>query len=238
VPRRGRAEVVGAPLQREDEAVVIAAERGGALQVQHVRPGGQLRHRGGHPVRRRGAVKLVAARQQRAARLGLLVDQGDADPGARRAERGRQPGRTGPHDQHVDVLMDGVVTGGVGDVRQAPLARQAAGRQPVVELDGAGEQHRLGEGLLDLDQAGRVLGPRRGDPARPPELDAGPDPVPAGREERGGQRVTGMAGEAHPVEGEPQRRRPVDAAAPGGAEGAAHDVAGFGSSRRQVPSKR
>ena len=33
-------------------------------------------------------------------------------------------------------------------------------------------------------------------------------------------------------------RDACDAAAPGGAEGAAHDVAGFGSSRRQVPSKR
>ncbi len=238
VPRRGRAEVVGAPLQREHEAVVVAAERGGALQVQHVRPGGQLRYRGGHPVRRRGAVEFVAARQQRAARLGLLVDQGDAGPGARRAERGREPGGAGPHDQHVDVLVDGVVTGGVGDVRQAPLPGQAAGHQPVTEFDGGGEQHRLGEGLLDLDQPGRVLGPRRGDPARPPELDAGRDLVSAGREERGGQRVTGMAREAHPVEGEPQRRRPVDAAAPGGAERAAHDVAGFGSSRRPVSSRR
>ena len=152
------AEVVGAPLQRQHEAVVVAAEGGGALQVQHVRPGGQLGHRGGHPVRRRGAVELVGARQQRAARLGLLVDQGDAGPGARRAERGREPGRAGADDQHVAVLVDGVVAGGVGDVRQAPLARQAAGHQPVVELDGGGQQHRLGEGLLDLDEA--APGPR------------------------------------------------------------------------------
>src|SRR5207247_6744935 len=125
-----------------DQAVVVAAEGGGALQVQHFRMAGQLGDRGGDPVQRRGAVELDRVRQQRAAGLGLLVDQGDAGPGASGTDGGGQPGGASAHDEHVYVVVDGVVPGTVGDIGQAALARQAAGDQAVVELDRGGQQHR------------------------------------------------------------------------------------------------
>jgi hypothetical protein len=64
VPRRRGAEVVGAPLEGQDETVVVTAEGGGALQVQHLGAGRQLRDRVRHPGRRRSAVQVVGARQQ------------------------------------------------------------------------------------------------------------------------------------------------------------------------------
>ena len=85
-------------------------------------------------------------RQQRAAGLGLLVDQGDAGAGAGGVERGGQAGRAGADDEHVDVVVDGVVAGGVRDVGEPALTRDAVGDEPVVELDGGGQQHRLGNG--------------------------------------------------------------------------------------------
>jgi hypothetical protein len=206
--------------------------------VQHLRVAGQLRDHVRDPVRCRDAVELVGARQQRPAGLGLLVHQGDAGSGPRRAEGGGQPRGAGPHDQHVDVGVDGVVPGGVGDLGEAALTRQAVRRQPVGELDGRGQQHGLRERLLDLDQAARVLRPGAGDAARSAELDARGDLVPAGGQEGGGQAVAGVAGKGLPVEGELQRGGAVDAAAGGGAEGGAHEVTGFGSSRRYTLSKR
>ena len=125
-------EVVGAPLEREDEPVVVRAERGGALQVQHLRVRGQLGDRGGDPVERRCAVEPVGARQQRATGLGLLVDEGDAGPGPGGAERGGQARGPGAHDEHVDVVVHGVVAGGVRDVGQAgpgPADRRPPGRR-------------------------------------------------------------------------------------------------------------
>jgi hypothetical protein len=136
------------------------------------------------------------------------------------------------------VVVDRVVTGGVGDVGEAALPRQAVGDQPVGELDGGGQQHGLREGLLDLHQAARVLGPGGRDAARTAELDAGGDLVPAGGQQRRGQRVAGVAREALPVEGELEGGGAVDAAALGGAEGTRHGVTGFGSSRRETLSKR
>ena len=212
---RGRSEVVGAPLEREDETVVVAAESGGALQVQDLRVAGEFGDRGGDPLQRRSVVEPVGARQQRAAGLGLLVDERDAGPGPGGGECGGQPRGSGPHDQHVDVVVDGVVAGGVGNLGESTLPWQAVGDQPVVELDGGGQQHGLGEGLLDLHQAARVLGPGRGDAARPAELDARGDLVPARGEQRRGQGVAGVAGVGLPVEGELDGGGAVDAAALG-----------------------
>ena len=231
VPRRGRPEVVGTALEGQHEAVVVAAEGGGPLQVQHLRVVGQFGDRGGHPVQGRSAVEPVGAGQQRAAGLGLLVDEGDAGPGAGRGERGGQPRGTGAHHEHVDVVVHGVVAGGVRDVRETALTGEAVGDESVVELDGGGQQHRLGEGFLDLHQAAGVLGPGRGDAAGPAELHAGGDLVAARGEQRRGERVAGVAGEGLPVEGEPEGGVAVDAATVGGAKGA-HEITDFGSSRR------
>jgi hypothetical protein len=224
--------VVGAPLEREDEAVVVVAERGGALQVQHLRVSGQLGDRGGDPVQRRGVVEPVGARQQRAAGLGLLVDERDAGPGPGGGECGGQACGAGAHDQHVDVVVDRVVAGGVRDLGETALPRQTVGDQPVVDLDGGGQQHGLREGLLDLHETARVLRPGRRDAARPAELDARGDLVPAGGEQRRRQRVAGVPRVGLPVEGELDGGGAVDAAALGSAGGARHGVTGFGSSRR------
>src|SRR3712207_6901968 len=51
--RSGGAEVVGAPLQGQDETVVVAAEGGGALQVQHLGVRGQFGDGVRHPVDRK-----------------------------------------------------------------------------------------------------------------------------------------------------------------------------------------
>ena len=240
-------EVVGAPLQREDEPVVVRAERGGALQVQHLRVRGQLGDRGGHPVERRCAVEPLGTRQQRATGLGLLVDDSDAGPGPGGAERGGQARGPGAHHEHVDVVVHGVVAGGVRDVGQPALSRQTVGHEAVVELHGGRGQHRLGERLLDLHEAARVLRPGRGDAAGASELDARADPVRARGEQRRGEGVAGVPGVGAPVEGEGQGGAAVDAAAGGGAEAVlrrrfarklAHGVAGLCSSRRYTRSKR
>ena len=70
-----------------------------------------------------------------------------------------------------------VVLGGVGDFGEAALARNTARHQPVVQLDRRPKKHGLGEGVLDLDQAAGVLGPRRGETAGATQLDARGDPV-------------------------------------------------------------
>ncbi len=128
---RGRPEVVGTPLERQHEAVVVAAEGGGPLQVQHLRVVGQFGDRGGDPVQRRSAVEPVGA-----------VDEGSSEPPASdcsstRATRAparaapsaaASPAGTGAHDEHVDVVVDGVVAGGV---RRRPRAGpDPAGRGP------------------------------------------------------------------------------------------------------------
>ena len=212
--RRGLdTEVVGAPLHREDEAVVVDAERGGALQVQHLRVGGELGDRGRDPVEGGCAVDGVGGAQQGAAGLALLVDEHHPGAGAGRGQRGGEPGRSGADDEQVGVHVLGVVAGGVGDLGQPALPGDAAGDQAVEQLDGGGEQHRLGEGLLDLDQAAGVLGPRRGDAAGPAELDAGGDLVDAVGQQGRGQRVTGVPGQFPAVEGEGVGGVAVDATA-------------------------
>ena len=137
--------------------------------------------RGSRPARRwragpspaRCAVDAVVGAQERAARLGLLVDQDDARarPGGR--QRGGEAGRPRAHHEQVGVDVAGVVAGGVRHVGEPALAGDAVRREPVGQLDGGGQQHRLGERLLDLDQAVRVLRPGCRDPAGPAQLDAG-----------------------------------------------------------------
>lgn len=156
--------MVGAALDGEDETVVVDAERRRPLQVGDV---GEPREFGDDrrdPLRRRGTVEDVGTAEQRATRLGLLVDDRDAGAGAGRGQGGDETGRPRPDDEDVDVQVRTVVVGGVGDLGELALAGDAPGHQPVEEFQGAGQQHRLGEGFLDLDEAARVLGPGRADP--------------------------------------------------------------------------
>ena len=150
---RGRAaEVVGAPLQRQDEAVVVVPERGGALQVQHVGVGGQLGDGPRRPSPARAPVDAVVAAQQRAARLGLLVDQHHPGAGPGGGQRGGEPGRSGPTTS-TSVCTCWRRSGRSRHLGEPPLPGDAVGDQAVGQLDGGGQQHRLGEWLLDLDQA-------------------------------------------------------------------------------------
>ncbi len=114
VARREGTQVVGPPFQGQHESVVVVAERGGALQVQHVRGAGQFGGRRGDPLQSRGAVEAVGAAEQRAARLGLLVDERHPRPGSCRGERRGQAGRSRADHEQVGVRVRGVVAGGVG----------------------------------------------------------------------------------------------------------------------------
>ena len=73
------------------------------------------------------------------------------------------------------MLVDGVVTGGVGIQAQPPLAGDAARDQAVVQLDGGGQHHGFGVRMLDLYQPAGVLGPGGGDAPRSAKFDAGGD---------------------------------------------------------------
>jgi hypothetical protein len=178
-------------------------EGGGALQVQHVRVGGQLGDGVGDELQRRAAGDALGSGQA-AAGDGPVVDQDHALPRPDCSARREQPGRAGPDHQGVAVGVLAVVASGVGHLGEPAPAAHAAGGEPVGQLDGAREEHRLGEGLLDLDQSGGVLAPGRGDAAGPVELHAGADAPHAVGEQGGGQGVAGVAGVGHTVEGEAQ----------------------------------
>ena len=107
--------------------------------------------------------------------------------------------------------------------RPADPARGDRGDQPVEQLDSGREQHRLGEGLLDLDQAAGVFGPGRGDAAGPAELDAGADLVDAVGQQCRGQGVAGVPGQFPAAEGEGCVAVAVDATTAGVRNGAFTD---------------
>ena len=125
-----------------------------------------------------------------------------------------------------------VVLRGVGDLREAALARNAARDKPVEQFDRGREQHRLGERVLDLDEAAGVLGPCGGEAARAAQLDAGGHLMHAVGEQRRGERVAGVAGQLAVVEGEGQRGVPRDASTRAGAERCVHQIVGLCSSGR------
>ena len=227
-----QSQVVGALLEGEDEAVVVVAEGRRPLQDRDVRQPVQLGDRGGDPVERRDAVDHLGTAEQRAAGFRLLVDEDHPRPGAGCRQRGGDAGRPRADDQDVAVRVDGVVPARVGTVGEPALAGQAARHEAVEQLDGGGGQHRLGEGRLDLHQRVGVLGARGHDAAGPAELDAGRDLVDAVGQQRRGERVAPQALVGTAVEGEGQRGVAVHAAALGAAEGGAHAITGFGSSRR------
>jgi hypothetical protein len=130
--RGGVGQVVGAMLDGEHVVVVVVAEGGGAGQDDHLRRGRQFRGDPRHPVQGRGAVDgLVAAGQQRAAELRLLVDEDDARPGAGGHRRRGQAGRTGADDEDVGVhellVVDRLVRGRVEPAEPG----ERPGTQPV-----------------------------------------------------------------------------------------------------------
>ena len=136
------------------------------------------------------------------------------------------------------MVVHGVVPGGVGIQAESALPGDAVRDQSVVQLDGGGQHHGFGVGLLDLHQSAGVLGPGRGDAAGPAQFDAGGDLVLTGGQQRRCQGVPGVTGEVLAVEGEAEGGAAVDATAVGGAEGGGHGVTGCGSSGRYTLSKR
>ncbi len=229
-PGRGRAaEMVGAPLERQYEAVVVVTERGGALQVPYLgKVANSATAARTHSVGG-GAADAFGAAEQRAAGFGLLVDQHHPGAGTRGDQCRGQTRGSGADNEHVGVRMHGVVAGGVGDIGQAALPGDAARGEPVVQLDRRGQQHRLREGRLDLHQTAGILGPCRRNSARAAEFDARRDLVHAVGQQRRGERVTGVAGESTPVEGEFATGAAVDAATGRGAVRGGHEITGLGS---------
>jgi hypothetical protein len=161
----------------------------------------------------------------------LLVDEHDPCARPRRRERGDEPGRARSDDEQVGVGVLRVVAGGVGDVGEPPLPGDAAGGQPVDQLDRGGEEHRLGERLLDLHQPTRVLRPRRADAPGPAERDARAGGVHAVRQQRRRERVAGVPGVGRSAEREPVGGGAVDLPTGGHSE-LGHEISGRGWSGR------
>lgn len=233
-----RAQVVGPALHRDDVVVVVVADDRGAAQHAYVRQGGQRGDLLGRPLAAGRAVERLGRAEEAAARLGPLVGEDHPRTGPRRHARGGDAGRSRADHEHVAVGVHRVVTRRVGPVGQPALSRQAGGDQAVVQLDGRGGEHRLGEGLLDLDERVRLLAARGVDAARTAELDAARHRAHAVGEQRRGQRVALKALVVAAVEPEAQRRarRPLATVRLTGPAGLlaslAHALTGRGSPTR------
>jgi hypothetical protein len=154
----------------------------------------------------------VARRARRELRLGLGEDHPRA--GRRRGVGSGEAGRPAPDHEHVAVGVDLVVVGGIGRHRQRAPPREPARDEPVDELHLGGAQHRLRAAAeLDLHEPVRFLRPGGADPARAAAVDAGPDHVDAGGQERRREAVTAQAHVLDAVEDEAQRLLVIDAAA-------------------------
>ena len=123
VARRCAAEVVGAPLQREDEPVVEVPERGGALQVQDVGETGQLG--GGSWTQSSAGPSSMRSAPPSSDPPASDWSSTSDDPGARPrcGQRGTEAGGPGTHHEEVGVDVPGVVAGGVGDLGEASPPR-------------------------------------------------------------------------------------------------------------------
>ena len=142
----GRGEMVGQPLLSADEVLRVEAERLRARQQRDARRSGEFGERRGEPD---GSVGAVDARlglgEQRAAELGLIVEQDHARAGARGGERGGEARRSAA--DHRDVAM-GVferVVIGIGRVGRDAEAGRPADRRLIEARPGA---LRLHEGLV------------------------------------------------------------------------------------------
>ena len=158
-----RAEMIGTPLQGQQQVVVVEGEGRGPLQVRHVRRRGQLGLRLVDPVR---------DRHQRSAGRRSLVHQGH--PQTRPAPRpGRRPARPVRRRPRPRRRAGARCRSGPIRLRTQPsLSGQTPGHQPVDQLDRGGQPHRLRVRRLDVHQRAGILGPGRDDPARATETDA------------------------------------------------------------------
>ncbi len=141
------AEVIGAPLQRQHEPVVVVAECGGALQVQHVGIGGQFGDGVGDPVQRGPAVDGVGAAEQRATGFALLVEQhhprsGTGPRSVRRPDRParrRRPARRCGRGSRRTLRCRRSRRGGPGpECRARPSRRTVRRSSPAASARGTG----------------------------------------------------------------------------------------------------
>ena len=213
-PAGACAEVVGAPLQGEHEPVVPAADVQWPNAVVRCRwvtwgcAASSATVSATNSVAGRPSIRSVPVSVPPGGRA--VVDEHDVLSGAGGPAGGGEAGRSGADDEHVAVGVAAVVPGEVGDLGEPALAVDPAGDEPVGDLDGGRQEHRLGEGLLDLDEAGGVLGPRGGDPARPPVLHAGAERPDAVGEQDRGEGVAGVAGVGAAVDGDGQGAAAVE----------------------------
>jgi hypothetical protein len=115
------------------------------------RDAGKGRHRFGQPFARGLAVHGLAAREQRAAELRLLVDEDDPRPGGAGGQRGDDARRTRAHHQHVAMGIGLAVAIRIGRLGRLAEAGGAADDMLVFH-PGAGRPH---EGLVV--EAGREI---------------------------------------------------------------------------------
>ena len=141
--RRGGAEMVGDPFERDQEIVVeIPGDSGPGENPDIVHPA-QLRRRLGRPS---GAGDAVAAGslQERAAGRAVLVGENDPGPALPRRQRRGEPGRSGADDENVAMRVPALVAVGIRAVRRLPQTRHPAD-QAFVEMPAAMRPH---EGLV------------------------------------------------------------------------------------------
>ena len=162
--RGAGAQVIGAAFQRGDEVVVVVAKRGGAGQQRDVGAGMQFAHGLDDPLDCRRPVDGFGHAKQAAAELALLIDQHDPRIGPRRGEGGGDAGRAATDDQHVAVVVQPVVSVGVGAVRH----RSQPGSAPQQGFPAPPQPWRPHEELVV--EAGRQQGREgAGEPFRPAE---------------------------------------------------------------------
>ena len=172
--RAGGVEVVGPVLDGEHVVVVVGAEGGGAGEHRDLRGRGELGRDVGDPRRRPGVPSTCsrARRQQRAAELGLVVDE--RRPG-RRSGGGRGRGETRraaadrPARRCARTSCRRSPCRARGRARRARRASVRRGRRPSERTVAVTD--RLGAVAADLDQRVRLLDAGGHDAARTAAVD-------------------------------------------------------------------
>ena len=133
------------PLERAVGAAVIDAEQRGPAHDADIGQRLEFGKRAGDPFGCRHAVDRAAIAQQPAAEREVFVAQDDAGAGAAGCQRGRKPGRSAAHNQHVAIRPSFVVVVGIGQSRGTPEPGGAADGRLV---DRFPELSRPHEGLV------------------------------------------------------------------------------------------
>ena len=151
---------------KRHQIVVVATERGCALEHARPRRRPQLALDGAHPVQCRLAIYDVLFPLKRASKNRPIIDEHDARPSPSGRERRGQPCRSATDDQHVAVLVSLLVPIGVGKSRRDAEACGAADERlepvPVRPHEGLvvkPRRHQSGEQLERREDVKPRAGP-------------------------------------------------------------------------------